>query len=85
MLKKEILVVLDFDGFLINSYRLLQATFRDFGLDIGDEERFKHRRKFLKYLGGGKELIRNFVKLSLPREEKIRQRLTRIYMEEGRV
>lgn len=82
---KETLAVLDFDGFLVNSYRLLQTTFQHFGLNIGDEERFKHRRKFLKYLGGGKEFIRNFVRISLPKEKKIREYLTQVYCEEGRV
>jgi phosphoglycolate phosphatase len=85
MQKKDTLVVLDFDGFLVNSYGLLHATFRHFGLDIGDEERFRHRRKFLKYLGGGKEFIRNFVAYSLPKKEKIRNRLTEIYQKEGRI
>ena len=85
MTKKETLIVLDFDGFLINSYKLLQITFEHFGLDIGDEDRFKHRRKFLKYLGGGKEFLGNLVSYSLPKKKKIRQILTEIYQEEGRI
>ena len=51
MSRKDRLIVLDFDGFLVNSYRLLQIAFENFGLDIGDEHRFQHRRKFLKYIG----------------------------------
>jgi hypothetical protein len=82
---KDILVVLDFDGFLINSYKLLKITFEQFGLNIGDEERFKHRRKFLKYLGGGKELLRNLVAYSLPKQKKIREVLTEVYQEDGRI
>lgn len=85
MPQKEILVVLDFDGFLINSYKLLQTTFRQFDLDIGDEDRFRHRRKFLKYLGGGKEFLRNLVTYTLPKKKMIRKTLTEIYREEGRV
>jgi phosphoglycolate phosphatase len=54
---KETLVVFDFDGLLIDSYSLLKNTFKQFGLNIGDQERFKNRRKFLKYIGGGKEFI----------------------------
>ena len=77
--------MLDFDGFLINSYRLLQITFSEFGLDIGDEDRFRHRRKFLKYLGGGKEFMRNLVTYSLPKKKKIRETLTEIYMSDGRI
>ncbi len=79
------LVVLDFDGFLINSYQLLRDTFGHFGLDVGDEDRFRHRRKFLKYLGGGKELVRNFVSLSLPKKKKIRSQLTDEYIAHGRI
>ena len=83
MANKDTLIVLDFDGFLINSYKLLQITFEHFGLDIGDEDRFKHRRKFLKYLGGGKEFLRNLVHYSLPKKKKIRRVLTDIYQERG--
>ena len=83
--QKEILVVLDFDGFLINSYRLLQITFEQFGLDIGDEERFKHRRKFLKYIGGGKEFLTNLISYSLPKKKKVRKLLTEVYLEHGRI
>lgn len=82
---RDTLVVLDFDGFLVNSYQLLKVTFEHFGLDVGDEERFRRRRKFLKYLGGGKEFIRNFVRASLPKKKKIRERLTDEYVENGRV
>ncbi|MBI2799224.1 MAG: HAD family hydrolase [Gammaproteobacteria bacterium] len=83
--KKRLLLVLDFDGFLINSYALLRDTMADFGLDVGDEERFKNRRKFLKYLGGGKELLHNLVGMSLPKTRKLRLRLTEIYAESGRI
>lgn len=83
--KKRLLLVLDFDGFLINSYGLLRDTMAGFGLDVGDEERFKNRRKFLKYLGGGKELLNNLVGMSLPKTRKLRLRLTEIYAESGRI
>ena len=49
---KDVLIALDFDGLLINSYKLLERTFLEYNLDLGEEERFKNRRKFLKYLGG---------------------------------
>ena len=51
----------------------------------GDVDRFKNRRKFLKYLGGGKEFLGNLVKYALPKEKKVRQVLTEQYVEEGRV
>ena len=59
VLTPRLLVVLDFDGLLINSYALLRDTMASFGLDVGDQERFRNRRKFLKYLGGGRELMHN--------------------------
>ena len=80
---KETLVVLDFDGLLINSYDLLKKTFNHFGLDVGDEERFQNRKKFLKYIGGGKELVNNLVNLSLPKKKLIRKQLTETYCNEG--
>lgn len=82
---REALIVLDFDGILVNSYRLLHDALGHLGLDVGDEERFRHRRKFLKYLGGGRELVRNFVSLSLPKKKKIRARLTDEYVAHGRL
>jgi len=84
MATKSVLVVLDFDGFLINSYELLRATFESFGLNIGDERRFRDRRKFLKYLGGGKELLGNVVSYSLPKK-KLRANLTEHYVHSGRI
>ena len=79
----RLLVVLDFDGLLINSYALLRDTMASFGLDVGDEERFRNRRKFLKYLGGGKELLHNLIGMSLPKTRKLRTRLTECYREGG--
>lgn len=85
MPSKETLVVLDFDGLLINSYELLKITFKNCGLDVGDEDRFQNRRKFLKYIGGGKELIGNLVNLTLPKKKLIREQLTETYCSEGKI
>ena len=85
MADKSVLVVLDFDGFLVNSYELIRSAFERFGLDVGDEERFRNRRKFLKYLGGGRELVRNLVTYSLPKKKKLRTALTEAYLDSGRV
>jgi hypothetical protein len=71
--QKRILTVLDFDGFLVDSYQLMKTTFIEFGLDLGDVERFRHRRKFLKYMGGGKEFLGNLVSYTLPKKQKIRK------------
>lgn len=81
--RKRLLVVLDFDGFLVNSYALIRETFAAFGLDVGDEERFRNRRKFLKYLGGGKEFLTNLARFALPKERRIREVLTEVYRAEG--
>ncbi len=85
MREKQIIVVFDFDGFLINSYDLISHTFKKFGLDIGDENRFRNRRKFLKYIGGGKEILRNFVAFSLPNKRRFRKILTDEFMTNGRI
>ena len=85
MTEKSVLVVLDFDGFLVNSYELIRVAFEQFGLDVGDEKRFRNRRKFLKYVGGGKELLRNMVSCTLPKKKKLRTALTEAYLESGSV
>ncbi|MEM7542423.1 MAG: hypothetical protein AAF384_12700 [Pseudomonadota bacterium] len=82
---KRALVVLDFDGFLVNSYRLLASAFDELGLDVGDETRFKNRRKFLKYVGGGKEFLSNLATFSLPKKREVRKVLTEIYRSEGSI
>lgn len=83
--QKQLLAVLDFDGFLIDSYHMLKTTFAEFDLDLGDVERFRHRRKFLKYMGGGKEFLGNLVSCTLPKKHKIRKKLTDTYMDAGEI
>ena len=85
MAEKRALIVLDFDGFLVNSYEVIQGTFERLGLDLGDEERFGNRRKFLKYLGGGKELLRNLVNATLPKRGRLRDLLTEQFVSTGRI
>lgn len=85
MTAKHLLLVLDFDGVLLNSYALIRETMAAFDLDVGDEERFRNRRKFLKYLGGGKELLHNLVGITLPKTRKLRERLTQCYLECGEI
>jgi len=82
-MKKRLLLVLDFDGFLVNSYALIRETMATFGLDVGDEQRFRNRRKFLKYFGGGRELLRNVVRFTLPKTRRLRHALTECYRERG--
>jgi phosphoglycolate phosphatase len=85
MIRKRTLLVFDFDGLLVNSYSLIRETMAAFGLDVGDEDRFKNRRKFLKYFGGGKELLNNLVNFALPKTRKLRAQLTECYRESGAV
>lgn len=83
--RRRTLVVFDFDGFLVNSYAVIRDALGRFGLDVGAEERFRNRRKFLKYLGGGKELLPNLVKFALPRRRQLRAALTEEYLNSARV
>lgn len=85
MATRSLLLALDFDGLLIDSYALLAATFRRFELDVGDERRFRNRRKFLKYFGGGRELLGNLANIALPKKKRIREELTAVYRTEGRI
>lgn len=85
MSTKDLLLVLDFDGVLLDSYSLIKETLAGFGLDVGDEHRFRNRRKFLKYLGGGKELLSNLVGITLPKTRRLRERLTENYCERGQL
>lgn len=82
---KRLLVVLDFDGLLVDSYALIRAAFADFDLDVGDARRFRDRRKFLKYRGGGREILPNLVRVALPRKRRIRAALTAHYRASGRI
>ena len=82
---KNKLLVFDFDGLLIDSYSLLKEVFATYGLDLGDENRFKNRRKFLKYVGGGKEFLANLAIFSLPNKKTLRADLTEVYREEGKI
>jgi len=82
---QRLLLVLDFDGLLLNSYELLRLSFEEFGLDVGDETRFRNRRKFLKYVGGGKEWLVNLASIALPRKKQLRHSLTRNYRDSGRI
>jgi phosphoglycolate phosphatase len=82
---KRLLIVLDFDGLLLNSYGLIERTFQDLDLDVGDETRFRNRRKFLKYFGGGRELLGNMAIFALPKKKCLRERLTENYTNFGRV
>ena len=84
-LRRRTLVVFDFDGLLVNSYAVIRDAMARFGLDVGAEERFRNRRKFLKYLGGGKELVPNLVKFALPRKRQLRAALTEEYLNSARV
>lgn len=82
---KRALLILDFDGLLLNSYTLIERTFIDLDLSLGDESRFRNRKKFLKYLGGGRELLGNLTTFALPKKKRLREALTENYLSFGRV
>ncbi|MEQ8234373.1 MAG: hypothetical protein RLW61_04190 [Gammaproteobacteria bacterium] len=82
---KRLLVVLDFDGLLLDSYAIIRDTFADFALDVGDEQRFRNRRKFLKYFGGGREMLGNLTRFALPKKRRLRTALTAHYRTSGRL
>ncbi len=84
-MRRRLLLVFDFDGLLVNSYALIRDTMAAFGLDVGDEARFKNRRKFLKYFGGGKEVVNNLVSFALPKTRKLRNALTECYRAKGEI
>lgn len=55
---KTKVIVLDFDGTLVDSFPVLQAAYRQFNLDLGSLSLFQERMKFLKFFGQQK--IRTF-------------------------
>ncbi|MBS3935103.1 MAG: HAD family hydrolase [Sulfuritalea sp.] len=77
------LVIFDADGTLIDAFCAIEAAFSRNGMDIGDQERFRKRRRLLKYLGGLREfpgnLRRQFGKQS---RRQLIQTLTDVYRQE---
>ncbi len=80
------LVVFDADGTTIDAFDAIDTTFRRHGMDIGDLERFRKRRKLFKYLGGLRELPNNLrQQVGKQSRRKLLATLTEVYRNEARL
>jgi phosphoglycolate phosphatase len=80
------LVIFDADGTTIDAFQAIEAAFLYHGLDIGDPERFRKRRKLFKYLGGLRELPNNLrQQVGKQKRQKLLATLTEIYRDEARL
>ncbi|MEI8164320.1 MAG: HAD family hydrolase, partial [Betaproteobacteria bacterium] len=78
------LVVFDADGTTIDAFHTIEAAFLHHGMDIGDLERFRKRRKLFKYLGGLRELPNNLrQQVGKQSRKKLLATLTEIYRDEA--
>jgi phosphoglycolate phosphatase len=80
------LVVFDADGTTIDAFQAIETTFLRHGMDIGDLERFRKRRKLFKYLGGLRELPTNLRRqFGKQSRRKLLTTLTEVYRQEARL
>jgi phosphoglycolate phosphatase len=80
------LVVFDADGTTIDAFQAIETTFLRHGMDIGDLERFRKRRKLFKYLGGLRELPNNLrQQFGKQSRRKLLATLTDVYRDEARL
>lgn len=83
---RDRLVVLDADGTTIDAFQAIETTFQRHGMDIGDLERFRKRRKLFKYLGGLRELPNNLRRqFGRQSRKKLLATLTEVYRQEARL
>lgn len=81
---RDRLVVFDADGTTIDAFDAIETTFRRHGMDIGDLERFRKRRKLFKYLGGLRELPNNLrQQVGKQSRRKLLATLTEVYRNEA--
>lgn len=81
---RDRLVVFDADGTTIDAFDAIETTFRRHGMDIGDLERFRRRRKLFKYLGGLRELPNNLrQQFGKQSRKKLLATLTEVYRNEA--
>lgn len=81
---RDRLVVFDADGTTIDAFDAIETTFRRHGMDIGDVERFRKRRKLFKYLGGLRELPNNLrQQFGKQSRRKLLATLTEVYRNEA--
>lgn len=83
---RDKLVVFDADGTTIDAFQAIATTFLRHGMDIGDLERFRKRRKLFKYLGGLRELPNNLrQQFGKQSRKKLLATLTEVYRDEARL
>lgn len=80
------LVIFDADGTIIDAFQAIKATFLRHDMDIGDQERFRKRRKLFKYLGGLRELPNNLrQQFGKQSRKKLLATLTEVYRHEAQL
>jgi phosphoglycolate phosphatase len=80
------LVIFDADGTTIDAFHAIEAAFLHHGMDIGDLDRFRKRRKLFKYLGGLRELPNNLrQQVGKQSRKKLLTTLTEIYRDEAKL
>lgn len=83
---RDKLVIFDADGTTIDAFQAIATTFLRHGMDIGDLERFRKRRKLFKYLGGLRELPNNLrQQFGKQSRKKLLATLTEVYRHEARL
>lgn len=81
---RDRLVVFDADGTTIDAFHAIETAFLRHGMDIGDLDRFRKRRKLFKYLGGLRELPNNLrQQVGKQSRKKLLATLTEVYREEA--
>ena len=81
---KKRLVILDADGTTIDAFSAITSTFSQHGMDLGDEDNFKKRHNFFKYMGVIKAFPRN-LKKQLSQRKQLIETLTDVYRAEGQL
>jgi len=83
---RDRLVIFDADGTLIDAFPVVERSFMQLGMDIGDLGRFQRRRKLLKYLGGLREFPRNLrQQFDKANRKRLKQTLTEVYRSEAKL
>jgi phosphoglycolate phosphatase len=83
---RERLVIFDADGTTVDAFHAVEQSFLRHGMDLGDQGRFRRRRKLFKYLGGLREFPVNLRRQFGPQSRrKLLGTLTEFYRHEARL
>ena len=83
---RERLVIFDADGTTVDAFHAVEQSFLRHGMDLGDQGRFRRRRKLFKYLGGLREFPVNLRRQFGPqRRKQLLATLTEFYRHEARL